>query len=294
LQQREAARTQTAEKLTAAEAQCARLSADLAVREKALSDARAAASGDVQRVTELLAAAERGNAEYAAQIAQLQADGDTQEQEMAVLMAHLKEARRPIDVVESDVARLNEQLAAKGLQIESLTEENKKLGATLERTKGALEEREFLIRRLERSESNNANALGRIQTSMERLGSSAAVPPAANAPDWQPEFVRIDGDRNVTHTLARRTRIGRASTCELQIDSTSVSRHHALVVVGHHEAIIEDLNSTNGVIVNSRKVTRHVLSEGDVITLGEIVFKFATGPEARPIDAAALNAGGPR
>ncbi len=52
-------------------------------------------------------------------------------------------------------------------------EENRTLRATLERTRGALEEREFLIRRLERSESNNANVLGRIQTSIERLGLGA-------------------------------------------------------------------------------------------------------------------------
>ena len=206
---------------------------------------------------------------------------------MTVLMAHLREARRPIELIEADVTRLKEQVAAKSAQIESLTEDNKKLSATLERTKGALEEREFLIRRLERSESNNANALGRIQTSMERLGSPGAPAMATATPEFQPEFIRIDGDRNVSHTLARRTRIGRASTCELQIDSTSVSRHHALVVVGSREVIIEDLNSTNGVIVNSRKVTRHVLSEGDVVTLGEIVFKYAAKPEQRPIEAPA-------
>jgi hypothetical protein len=203
-------------------------------------------------------------------------------------MAHLREARRPIEVIEADVARLKEQVAAKAAQIETLTEENKKLSATLERTKGALEEREFLIRRLERSESNNANALGRIQTSMERLGSVSTTGTATAAAEFQPEFIRIDGDRSVTHTLARRTRIGRASTCELQIDSSSVSRHHALVVVGTREVIIEDLNSTNGVIVNSRKVTRHVLTEGDVITLGEIVFKYTARSEQRPIEATAV------
>jgi chromosome segregation ATPase len=292
LKQRESTHAEVTGKLSTMEAQCERLTAELAARDKALSEARAAASGDVQRVTEMLAAAERGNAEHAAKIAELQTDADASEQEMTVLMAHLREARRPIELIEADVARLKEQVAAKAAQIDTLTEENKKLGAVLERTKGALEEREFLIRRLERSESNNANALGRIQTSMERLGSAPAapaVPLAPQAPDWQPEFVRIDGDRNVSHTLARRTRIGRASTCELQIDSSSVSRHHALVVLGTREAIIEDLNSTNGVIVNSRKVTRHVLSDGDVITLGEIVFKFATKPEHRPIDVPAAD-----
>jgi chromosome segregation ATPase len=308
LNQRETAHAEIGGKLSTVEAQCARLSADLASSDKALSEARAAASRDVQRITEMLAEAERGKAEQAAQLAKLhaeqaaqlakvnaqhsakaatlQAELDAQEQEMSVLMAHLREARRPIELIEAQVTRLNEQVIAKSAQIDTLTEENKKLTATLERTKGALEEREFLIRRLERSESNNANALGRIQTSMERLGSPAATPPPAQAqigPEWQPQFVRVDGERNVMHTLARRTRIGRASTCELQIDSSSVSRHHALVVVGAREAIIEDLNSTNGVIVNSRKVTRHLLCEGDVITLGDIVFKFVTQPGDHPV-----------
>jgi chromosome segregation ATPase len=337
--QREAAQANVSAKLAAVEEQCARLTKDLAAREKTLIEARAAASSEAQRLTELLASAERGRAEQAALVSQLRAEHsmtvssmqsdhstkvttmhsehsakvsvmqtqhatevaamlsensakvatlasevEAQEQEMAVLMAHLNEARRPIQLIETEVARLNEQMTMKTAQIDSLTEENKKLSAALERAKGALEEREFLIRRLERSESNNANALGRIQTSMERLGSinppqPGGQPLLSRAPEWQPEFIRIDGDRNVTHTLGRRTRIGRASTCELQIDSGSVSRHHALVVLGPREAIIEDLNSTNGVIVNSRKISRHLLVDGDVITLGEIVFKYATKRE---------------
>jgi pSer/pThr/pTyr-binding forkhead associated (FHA) protein len=85
--------------------------------------------------------------------------------------------------------------------------------------------------------------------------------------------------------LSRRTRIGRASGCELQIDSSSVSRHHALVLVGPRDVIIEDLNSTNGVLVNGRKVSRHVLSDGDALTIGEIQFRYF----ARPVHPAEPN-----
>ncbi len=81
---------------------------------------------------------------------------------------------------------------------------------------------------------------------------------------------------------ARRTRIGRAPGCELQIDSSSVSRHHALILVGGRETIIEDLNSTNGVIVNGRHVTRQVLSDGDLLTIGEIQFRYVERPARRP------------
>jgi hypothetical protein len=199
---------------------------------------------------------------------------------MTVLVAHLQEARRPIQVIEAEVKRLSEELAAKSAAFKEMSEENAKLRASLERTKGALEEREFLIRRLERSESNNANVLGRIQTSIERLGAatptSTAAPAAAAAAsaDWSAELIRIDGERPITHVLSRRTRIGRAAGCELQIESGSVSRHHALIVVGPREAVIEDLNSTNGVLVNGRKVSRQPLNDGDAVTIGDIQFRY--------------------
>jgi septal ring factor EnvC (AmiA/AmiB activator) len=285
----EAERDRLASQVTGLEAQLAaqradaeqaqaRLSAELETRDHTIAEIRAAASGDAQR------------------IARLQSAAETQEQEMTVLMAHLQEARRPIQSIEADVRRLTEELAAKSAAFEALDEESRKLQASLERARGALEEREFLIRRLERSESNNANALGRIQTSIERLGSGAVgastgsganVSTAAGSiPEWSAELIRIDGERPVTHVLSRRTRIGRAVGCELQIDSTSVSRHHALVLVGPRETIIEDLNSTNGVLVNGRKVTRQLLCHGDAVTLGEIQFQYFARQGHRPAEPA--------
>jgi chromosome segregation ATPase len=293
---------QLATQSAAMEAERTRLTAQLAARERALAEARERGAGDARRVAELLQAAELRQAEHttqtaqlrgeqaaqmaqmdadlAGQIAQLKSEAETRDSELAVLMAHLQEARRPIQPIEADVKRLTEELSVKSAAQAALDEENRSLRATLERTRGALEEREFLIRRLERSESNNANVLGRIQTSIERLGSvpvgsSATAAPAA---DWSAELIRIDGERPVTHVLSRRTRIGRATGCELQIDSGSVSRHHALVVVGPREAVIEDLNSTNGVLVNGRKVTRQVLSDGDAVTIGETQFRYLARP----------------
>ena len=284
---------QLAAQSTAAETERTRSTAELAARDRALAEARERGSGDARRVAELLEAAELRQAEtttqvaqlrgeQAAQIARLQSEAETHEEEMTVLMAHLQEARRPIQSIEADIKRLTEELAAKNAACAALDEENRNLRATLERTRGALEEREFLIRRLERSESNNANVLGRIQTSIERLGSvpvgSTATATATAAADWSAELIRIDGERPVTHVLSRRTRIGRATGCELQIDSGSVSRHHALVLVGPRESIIEDLNSTNGVLVNGRKVTRQVLCDGDAITIGETQFRYLARP----------------
>jgi chromosome segregation ATPase len=277
LEEAERERVEWSAQLSALEAERARLQTELAAREKAFSEAQVNVDLGTQRITQL-------RSEHAAKIAELEADGETREQEMTVLMAHLKEARRPIETIEGEVTRLKEDLGLKTLAINDLTEEADKLRAALERTRGQLEEREFLIRRLERSESNNANALGRIQTSMERLGSSVA--PSVNASpaqEWSPELIRIDGDRSISHTLGRRTRIGRAPGCELHIDSSSVSRHHALILAGTREAIIEDLNSTNGVILNGRKVTRQVLNDGDIVTIGDIQFRYVAKPALAPL-----------
>jgi chromosome segregation ATPase len=274
LQQIEQLRDGWTATLAAAETEQTRLSAELAARDHALSEARANSTADMQRIAQM-------QAQHAAQIAEHQAEAETHEQEMTVLMAHLQEARRPIEAIEGDAKRLKEQLGAKDAAIEALNEEGNKLRAALERTRGALEEREFLIRRLERSESNNANVLGRIQTSMERLG-SVAPGPAAPAAEWVPELIRIDGDRSINYPLGRRTRIGRAAGCELHIDSSSVSRHHALILAGTREAIIEDLNSTNGVMLNGRKVTRQVLNDGDIVTIGEIQFRYVAKPAGVP------------
>jgi chromosome segregation ATPase len=307
----------------AAESELATLKLELASREKTIAEVREQGGSNARKVTELLAAGERAQTEHSsrleqlrtelsakisqmqtehsatvtrmqtehsAEVTQMQTDAETREQESAVLMAHLQEARRPIQSIEADVKRLKEELAVKTTEHEALTEENRKLQASLERTRGALEEREFLIRRLERSESNNANVLGRIQTSIERLGSASLTQTAGGTAtpvqEFTAELLRIDGDSPVTHTLARRTRIGRAAGCELQIDSTSVSRHHAMVLVGARDAIIEDLNSTNGVIVNGRKITRHLLSDGDAITIGEIQFRYIARPNQRVLEAA--------
>jgi hypothetical protein len=62
--------------------------------------------------------------------------------------------------------------------------------------------------------------------------------------------------------------IGRTSDNELQIESKFVSRHHAQVVTTVDGSVVEDLNSTNGVSLNGKRVRRHKLSSGDILKFG--------------------------
>jgi type II secretory pathway predicted ATPase ExeA len=62
--------------------------------------------------------------------------------------------------------------------------------------------------------------------------------------------------------------VGRTSDNDLQIESRFVSRHHCQIITSPQGCVIEDLNSTNGIYVKRRRVRRHSLHDGDVITIG--------------------------
>ena len=56
---------------------------------------------------------------------------------------------------------------------------------------------------------------------------------------------------------------------DLQIDSKFISRHHCQIVTQPDSCLIEDLNSTNGIYVQSKRVRRHNLNDGDVVQVGQ-------------------------
>jgi general secretion pathway protein A len=63
--------------------------------------------------------------------------------------------------------------------------------------------------------------------------------------------------------------IGRTPDNDIQIDSKFISRHHCQIVTQADSCLIEDLNSTNGIFVQSKRVRRHNLNDGDVVKVGQ-------------------------
>ena len=87
-------------------------------------------------------------------------------------------------------------------------------------------------------------------------------------------LVRTEGNTEHVHVLARRTRIGRGSDNELVLDTKHVSRYHCVLLAGPVHTSIEDLNSTNGVFVNNKRIARHILKDGDRVTVGRTQFRY--------------------
>lgn len=66
-----------------------------------------------------------------------------------------------------------------------------------------------------------------------------------------------------------RSVVGRTGDNDLQIRSRFISRHHIQINTDSQRSTVEDLNSTNGMFIGTRKIQYHVLADGDVIQLGE-------------------------
>lgn len=74
--------------------------------------------------------------------------------------------------------------------------------------------------------------------------------------------------------------IGRGTTCQIQLSDPKVSRLHARIVFKNGGLIVEDLNSTHGVLVNNLKVQKASLTDGDRLQVGDTQFRLERSPDS--------------
>ena len=79
--------------------------------------------------------------------------------------------------------------------------------------------------------------------------------------------------KEITLSKERMT-IGRKASNDVQIDNLAISGEHAAVVTILNDSFLEDLNSTNGTLVNGQPAKKHFLKNGDVIELGKYKLKY--------------------
>lgn len=90
---------------------------------------------------------------------------------------------------------------------------------------------------------------------------------------------RLVHGRNVIPLTDGEHVIGRSAAVNIPIDSLLISRRHARIVVSNGEAIVEDLGSKNGTIVNGEPITgSRRLNDGDEIALADDVVLFVRTP----------------
>ncbi|WP_406210410.1 FhaA domain-containing protein [Streptomyces decoyicus] len=100
----------------------------------------------------------------------------------------------------------------------------------------------------------------------------AGPQPAAQTRRW----IEINGNR---HQISRPTLVlGRSTDADVRIDDPGVSRRHCEIRVGTPPTI-QDLGSTNGIVVDGQHTTRATLRDGSRIVVGSttIVYRQAEG-----------------
>ena len=112
----------------------------------------------------------------------------------------------------------------------------------------------------------------RVAKPTQELGESTQQSPALAT------LVRVveGSDASVHPLLGDLFQIGRDKACHIQIvDDTSVSRKHASITRQGVRFMLEDLGSSNGVLVNGTRITgAHELRVGDKVEIGKTVYVF--------------------
>jgi predicted component of type VI protein secretion system len=82
-----------------------------------------------------------------------------------------------------------------------------------------------------------------------------------------------------------KTTVGRVSDNAFEIPESSVSSHHAEILLRGNDVLIRDLGSTNGTFINGEKITEAVLKPGQVLKFGTVEMRLDSGDGATPATA---------
>nr|WSX50866.1 DUF3662 and FHA domain-containing protein [Streptomyces sp. NBC_00974] len=104
----------------------------------------------------------------------------------------------------------------------------------------------------------------------------APVPPVSPGGAVRRHWIEINGTR---HQISRPTLVlGRSTEADVRIDDPGVSRRHCEIRTGM-PSTIQDLGSTNGIVVDGQHTTRATLRDGSRIVVGSttIIYRQAEG-----------------
>ena len=79
-------------------------------------------------------------------------------------------------------------------------------------------------------------------------------------------------------------KIGRKATNDIFVDNLAVSGEHANIFTIGDDSFVQDLGSTNGTFVNNKRITKHHLKNGDVVTVGKHTMVYFSDDDATTIE----------
>ncbi len=280
----EAAHSESAAALTAERKRAGELESELAGVRQEMEDWGGVLQAAQRERGEHSSSAAAGDArvrDLEQQLAQHQEAQRALQTESDAAVARTRELEADLRAAEDTINRLESQARGSGARLQELEKANRQWRLTVEEARAT------------GTDSSAGNGEPRAAAAL--AGESRAVvddthdvQPTHDAQDRQvaaardpiPEgatrlLISREAGREIVHVLGRKTSVGRTPDNDLQIDAKFISRHHAVILAGPVHTVIEDLNSTNGVLVNGQRVTRQVLNDGDEVVIGRAQYRFA-------------------
>ena len=103
----------------------------------------------------------------------------------------------------------------------------------------------------------------------------AQDPPVVGRPGQLVTHALVVDGPGTKHVLEQGSNVlGRGTEADIRLPDTGVSRKHADVQLHGSTVAVQDLGSTNGTLVNGRRVGSQELADGDVIRIGHSVLVY--------------------
>jgi chromosome segregation ATPase len=202
-------------------------------------------------------------------------------------------AREGIAMRDQRNTSLEHELRTVAMRLDEANGRAKHSAAMADKLNLELQDRDGKIAALEQKLSEHMSALSAIGQDIERVNATHPSEGFATLGYTLEDLTHA----GVVHRLTRAiTSVGRSDSNDIAIDSTSVSRYHARLLVKPEGVWLVDLQSTNGCGVNGRRASRQILCDGDVVMIGHCKYRFsmaasiatATG-ETHPHDEAPVS-----
>jgi len=286
----EAARTRTAEQ----ERDIAKLRSQVARLERhnreLIAELETARGGLEARLQEGLAA-------LAGQLAAAESRSEAATAGLAAAQAELAGVTGELDALREALADRDGRLAQRAREIEALEQAGAHLVVERDAQIRTIQELHAQLRthkKLVRVLGNGVGGVNEVAATIRSLDdwvshqleeqpAGDAAAPAPPPPDLRAGRVleSLGGPKAARYTVEKNIfTIGRSADSDMRVGGPYTSRHHARILSEGAEAVIEDLGSANGLLVNDARVVRCVLHDGDVVDIGGSRFRFLDRPGA--------------
>jgi pSer/pThr/pTyr-binding forkhead associated (FHA) protein len=124
-----------------------------------------------------------------------------------------------------------------------------------------------------------------VSSGKEEKGAEAAPAPSVTKPARLVMMTEPAAGAEYPLSKEKPTRIGRLESLDLPVIHRSVSREHASVKPENGSFRVVDTDSVNGIRVNGIKIKETLLNPGDVIEMGEVVFRYVAEGQSYLFDS---------